>query len=362
MKRNFMTAPLALAMAALLAACGSAPSSASASAATSAVPEATAAPTAEPTEAPATETAGLDSAVTHSTQTVSAPQPTGWSSMADTDNLPETLPLYFDLHLEGKTLQDIADLTGYPLETLQALNPDLGDGTIEDTLTVLLDDACPLPDAQERTVQIVPTDFYDSTVAEYSVPAWMDEDAAAVLGEAMDAMAHMDQSAGYWPAESTEEEGSNRYRAQEGARFTTYADYEAYIGSLFTDKAGTRFLNAEPNQYGYQTGYCSDENGALIFGAGDGGSNIFYLGCLFTDPIEQTDDVLSFGMLSVYAAEDMFDDANADKWPAAKLGYHPVRMVRESDGWRVDEGSLPTVNFLQSTVDPPTVHGAVLHE
>lgn len=242
--------------------------------------------------------------------------------------MPETsLPLRYRDRQGEHNWEEVAAFTGYSVETLRARNPGVEleeDGTFEIWTDLLLDPDYPIPHTVCRTVYVSP---YLQEEQSWLVPDALDENAAIVLAEAWDYLnSHLWHGAGYVPGEAVEgQEGI--YRMAPGARFFTYDVWETHMLNIFTPEAFAR--------YGYP--YLEGENGELwCRDIGAVGGPMDRVGWTYTEPQEQPDGDLLFGMIGLYCdMERIMNGVPVDK-ALANAYFSPVSLTPAEDGgWRV---------------------------
>lgn len=261
-------------------------------------------------------------------------------------NWPETVKL--KIYYWSGTLEEAAEAYNIPWETFQAMNPD---PEISDYsggyYNLCLDDAYVLPQIEMQDVTIeTPWVTFTRTEAvnTYTVPAALDEQAAAAMAAAYDFMyEHYGMHIGIDPSEYQEEEGY--YISSDGALYTRYTDLERYLENIFSADRCKKMLSGPlPTDGSWNFGgYYQGPDDSIVFGVGDRGGNIAHCGTVYTQPELQPDGSILFWQLSLTIEKEDFRG-----WCVEGYDYTPdtasiseVRLVPTETGWRVDELGLP---------------------
>lgn len=243
------------------------------------------------------------------------------------------------------TLEEAAETYNIPWERFQAMNPD---PEISDYsggyYNLCLDDAYVLPQIEMQDVTIeTPWVAFTRTEAmdTYTVPAALDEQAAAAMAAAYDFLyEHYGMHIGIDPGEFREEEGY--YISTDGALYTRYTDLEQYLGSVFSQEYCAGMLGGPlPEEWEFGK-YYQGVDDSIVFGAGDRGSDITHCGTIYTQPELQPDGSIQFWQLGLNIASENFMGWGQDMEYIPDTAYiRPVRLVPTETGWRVDKLSLP---------------------
>lgn len=260
-------------------------------------------------------------------------------------NWPETVRL--KIYYWPGTLEEAAEAYNIPWERFQAMNPD---PEISDYsggyYNLCLDDAYVLPQIEMQDVTVeTPWESYPyvQTKDTYTVPAALDEQAAAVLAVAYDFLyEYYGTQLGFTPAEPYEEE--DYYIAADGALYTRYTDLEKYLSSIFpADWCAGVLGGSLPDKEKREPGcFYQGTDDAIVFGMGERGSDITHCGTVYTQPELQPDGSLLFWQLGLNIAIENFTGWGQDVTYVPDIAYvTPVRLVPTETGWRVAELSLP---------------------
>lgn len=261
-------------------------------------------------------------------------------------NWPETVRL--KIWYWPGTLEEAAEAYNIPWETFQAMNPD---PEISDYsggyYNLCLDDAYVLPQIEMQDVTIeTPWVAFTRTEAvnTYTVPAALDEQAAAAMAAAYDFMyEHYGMHIGIDPGEYQEEEGY--YISTEGALYTRYTDLEQYLENIFSADRCEKMLSGPlPADGSWEPGtYYQGLDDAIVFCMSDRGGNIAHCGTVYTQPELQPDGSILFWQLSLTIEKEDFRG-----WCVEGYDYTPdtasiseVRLIPTETGWRVDKLGLP---------------------
>lgn len=347
MRARFVCLSLILAAGLLLSACTGPSQPESTPAPPTATPAPSPTPSPEPTPAPSYEPVSLDDWLANMPENApSFSYAPGDLDLFEGVNWPETVRL--ELNYWPGTLEEAAEAYNIPWERFQAMNPDPEisdyDGSYYD---LCLDDAYVLPQIEMQDVTIeTPWVEYARTEAvnTYTVPAALDEQAAAAMAAAYDFLyEHFGLHLGIDPSEYQEEEGY--YISTEGALYTRYTDLERYLGNIFSAERCAGMLSGPlPTDDSWEFGgYYQGPDDSIVFGVGDRGSNIAHCGTVYTQPELQPDGSLLFWQLSLTIEKEDFQGWGLEDYDytpdTARIGE--VRLIPTETGWRVDELSLP---------------------
>lgn len=346
MRARFVCLSLILAAGLLLSACTGPSQPESTPAPPTATPAPSPTPAPEPT--PSYEPVSLDDWLANMPENApSFSYAPGDLDLFEGVNWPETVRL--ELNYWPGTLEEAAEAYNIPWERFQAMNPDPEisdyDGSYYD---LCLDDAYVLPQIEMQDVTIeTPWVEYARTEAvnTYTVPAALDEQAAAAMAAAYDFLyEHLDLHLGIDPSEYQEEEGY--YISTEGALYTRYTDLKRYLGNIFSAEQCAGMLGGPlPDDGSWRRfgTYYQGPDDTIVFGMGDRGSNIAHCGTVYTQPERQPDGSILFQQLSLTIEIESFRG-----WGQEGYNYTPdtasigeVRLIPTETGWRVDELSLP---------------------
>ncbi len=312
-----------------------------------ATPEPSPTPSPEPTPSPSYTPVSLD------TWLAAMPENAPSFSFAPGDldldedvNWPETVKL--KIYYWPGTLEEAAEAYNIPWETFRAMNPD---PEISDFASgyynLCLEDAYVLPQIEMQDVTIeTPWVAFTRTEAvnTYTVPAALDEQAAAAMAAAYDFLyEHIDLHLGIDPSEYQQEEGY--YISTDGALYTRYTDLERYLGNIFSAERCAGMLSGPlPDDGSWENAtYYQGPDDTIVFGMGDRGSNIAHCGTVYTQPELQPDGSIVFRQLSLTIEREDFrgwGQEDYDYTPdTARIGE--VRLIPTETGWRVDKLGLP---------------------
>lgn len=345
---------LTIAAALLLAACTRAASTAQPTPDPTPTPADTPAPTPAPTPDPTATPAPSYAPVSLDAWLAAMPENAPSFSFAPGDldldedvSWPETVRL--QINYWPGTLEEAAEAYNIPWETFRAMNPDpeISDynGGYYD---LCLDDAYVLPQIEMQDVTIeTPWVAFTRTEAvnTYTVPAALDEQAAAAMAAAYDFLyEHYGMHIGIDPSEYHQEEGY--YISTDGALYTRYTDLERYLGNIFSAERCAGMLSGTlPDDGSWEHGtYYQGPDDTIVFGVGDRGSNIAHCGTVYTQPELQPDGSIVFRQLSLTIEREDFRG-----WGQEGYDYTPdtasiseVRLIPTETGWRVDKLGLPS--------------------
>lgn len=256
---------------------------------------------------------------------------------------PETVKL--KIYYWPGTLEEAAEAYNIPWETFQAMNPDPEISDYNGGYYYLcLDDSYVLPQIEMQDVTIeTPWVAFTRTEAvnTYTVPAALDEQAAAAMAAAYDFLyEHYGMHIGIDPGEFREEEGY--YISTDGALYTRYTDLEQYLGSVFSQEYCAGMLGGPlPEEWEFGK-YYQGVDDSIVFGAGDRGSDITHCGTIYTQPELQPDGSIQFWQLGLNIASENFMGWGQDMEYIPDTAYiRPVCLIPTETGWRVDKLSLP---------------------
>lgn len=260
-------------------------------------------------------------------------------------NWPETVRL--KIYYWPGTLEEAAQTYDVPWETFQAMNPDPEKSDFSDGYyTLCLDEAYVLPEIEMQDVTIeTPWVAFTrtETVDTYTLPAALDEQAAAAMAAAYDFLyEHYGMHIGIDPSEYQDEEGY--YISSDGALYTRYTDLEQYLGNIFpVDWCGKMLSGPLPTDGSWEFGtYYQGPDDSIVFGMSDRGGDISHCGTVYTQPELQPDGSLLFWQLSLHIESEDFQGWGQDIVYTPDTAYvSPVRLVPTETGWRVAELSLP---------------------
>lgn len=260
-------------------------------------------------------------------------------------NWPETVRL--KIYYWPGTLEEAAQTYDVPWETFQAMNPDPEKSDFSDGYyTLCLDEAYVLPEIEMQDVTIeTPWVAFTrtETVDTYTVPAALDEQAAAAMAAAYDFLyEHYGMHIGIDPSEYQDEEGY--YISSDGALYTRYTDLEQYLGNIFpADWCGEMLSGPLPTDGSWEFGtYYQGPDDSIVFGMSDRGGDISHCGTVYTQPELQPDGSLLFWQLSLHIESEDFQGWGQDIVYTPDTAYvSPVRLIPTETGWRVAELSLP---------------------
>lgn len=260
-------------------------------------------------------------------------------------NWPETVRL--KIYYWPGTLEEAAQTYDVSWETFQAMNPDPGKSDFSDGYYILcLDEAYVLPEIEMQDVTIeTPWVAFTrtETVDTYTVPAALDEQAAAAMAAAYDFLyEHYGMHIGIDPSEYQDEEGY--YISSDGALYTRYTDLEQYLGNIFpVDWCGKMLSGPLPTDGSWEFGtYYQGPDDSIVFGMSDRGGDISHCGTVYTQPELQPDSSLLFWQLSLHIESEDFQGWGQDIVYTPDTAYvSSVRLIPTETGWRVAELSLP---------------------
>lgn len=259
---------------------------------------------------------------------------------------PETVKL--KIYYWSGTLEEAAEAYNIPWETFQAMNPD---PEISDYsggyYNLCLDDTYVLPQIEMQDVTVeTPWVAFTRTemVNTYTVPAALDEQAAAAMASAYDFLyEHYGMHIGIDPSEFQEEEGY--YISTDGALYTRYTDLEQYLGNIFSaDWCGKMLSGPLPMDGSWHFGtYYQGADDSIVFIMSDRGGDISHCGTVYTQPELQPDGSLLFWQLSLHIESEDFQGWGQGIVYTPDTAYlSSVRLIPTETGWRVAELSLPS--------------------
>ena len=251
----------------------------------------------------------------------------------------------------GDTWASVAALFGTDTDTLHRYNPDVpfdpaDTGLHPDAYTLVIQPEYTIPDTAYRgepcrtvTISWDGADGLTRQCPAHRVPAYLPDDAAALMAEGYELLRCNSGLGDYGPwKETADGTGGTCWYAVDGARFTTYAAYQAYACGVFAPEPAARLTawacTAGTDGTLYRFGKWEGENGELCFSLGDRGSDFYYLDTLFSGYTTAQDGSIRFTQIALMTSDNRYGAVD-------HVELSPVVLQRTADGYRLVALTLP---------------------
>lgn len=247
----------------------------------------------------------------------------------------QTLPLYYRGACDGTTWEEIAQNTGFSVDDLRILNPNVTEDA-EERLQGIVGEIClseswAIPQTEVCRVTVSMPGMpepYDSCT--YQLPDALPDDAARALTLAY---YEMETTGAGFTTEALPDNLEYR-KVTSGARFDTFSGLKSWLESVYTPEAVSAMLDGQGSLPYYKEGPADE-----LWIQGYAFDHIIpQSGLTCTEPQEQPDGSLRFAAVCVCVTDD---EGNPLDEGQGRLYYAPVHMVPTAEGWRVAEAKAP---------------------